>query len=284
MGEIWVTQQIHLDRDFNSMLYWYPKVYPLAVTPKTEFVMVDTGKIYSLLMGMGEDTGVELELMEMNLLSAGRKIGYPLFLRTDLASGKHSWRETCYVATEEHLVPHAYNVAEANEMAGIFGLDYRAFALREFLHLEAPFRAFLDMPIGKEFRVFAKEGDVCCIHPYWPKRAIRFHGEEPENWQNELAKLSVFDIEDYQVVIMEIVRVVSEAVENTWWSIDICKTIDKGWWLTDMALGFMSYHWDGCSEIERIATDSVNWLISKQYTEEHAKKTVDMYTRARRSG
>jgi hypothetical protein len=264
------------------MLYWYPKVYPLAVTPKTEFVMVDAGQILNKLSG--GDVGAELEIMEMNLVETGKKIGYPLFLRTDLASGKHSWRETCYVPSETDLVSHAYRVAESNEMAGLFGLDYRAFALREFLRLEAPFKAFLDMPIGKEFRIFAKNGEVLCVHPYWPKRAIRFRGDKPDNWEEKLAELSTFDIGDYHHVIMEIVRVASEAVENTWWSIDVCKTVDKGWWITDMALGFMSYHWENCSQVETIVKDTFTWLVSKKFPEERARQIVDLYTGVKRSG
>jgi len=59
---------------------------------------------------------------------------------------------------------------EDNEMKFWMSEEYppAAFMVREFLDLDASFKAFGGLPIAREWRIFASPEKVICYHPYWP--------------------------------------------------------------------------------------------------------------------
>lgn len=230
----------------NSMLYWYPKIIGRVPTPKTLFVAVDQVKLYRIMEGEGDRQYASQIIKEVQ--GAVKLVGGPpAFLRTDQCAGKHEWEDTCYIGNLEEVGRHIFRVAEANESAGIMGLRYKALAIREFLKLESTFKAFKGMPVAREFRFFSKHGEILCHHPYWPEEAISFwHGTpEPDGWQQKLRELQS-EPEDFEIAQ----GLAREA--TTWsdraWSVDICRTNDKNWFVTDMALAEDSFHWENCSK------------------------------------
>jgi len=154
----------------SSLLVWYPKVKDVLPCPKTVIVELTDDEISSLV-GMLDGIPPSPWLVD-RLDAAAREIGYPLFLRSDQGSGKHEWKDTCYVPFEGALLKHVAQLVAWHEMAGILGLSFRALVFREFLTLDAPFTAFNDMPVARERRYFVRDGKAVCWHPYWAEQAV----------------------------------------------------------------------------------------------------------------
>ncbi len=220
--------------DKNSMLIWWPRVKDLGIpVPRTEILDCFCKR------GSGGK-------FIADITAAGHRIGYPLFLRTDLASGKHGWDKTCYIPTPDVLIPHMYAVCEENDMAGFIGLNYQAIVLREFLPLHTAFKAFYgNMPINREFRLFVKDGEVICIHPYWPHDAIRGHTKS-KGWNQKLTQLQELSSRD-EMILRNNAELVSSAIPG-YWSVDFAQHKDGLWFLLDMATGAESFHWAGCDK------------------------------------
>src|SRR3990167_9704750 len=104
----------------NSLIYWYPKVKDLGIlTPET--LIVELKNQHSLI-NICEGDFSALEPQWNEILESARKIGFPLFMRTDEFSGKHNWKNTCYVEKEEDLKQHISNLFEDSFLADMLGL------------------------------------------------------------------------------------------------------------------------------------------------------------------
>lgn len=226
----------------TSLFYWLPKIKnPNLNMPKTECLKIPFEALYRLLDGEIE----QFNVYKKAVFETAAKIGYPLFLRTDLCSGKHDWLNTCYVAQEKDLLQHIFNVVEANAMAGFMGLDFSGLVFREFIEIDWTFKAFRGLPIGKERRYFIQGGKVLCHHAYWTKEAFEkgyHHQDLPDNWEIELSKLN----EEPQVEIEMLTRQAeSVAIALTgYWSVDFCLGKNGLWYLIDLAEGNKSWHPD----------------------------------------
>ena len=175
--------------------------------------------------------------------------GYPVFIRCGGLSGKHDWKDTCYMTDPDKLAQQIHNLMECTFMIMGIRLDFDGIAIREFLTLESPFKAFGgEMPIAKEFRFFARDGEYECHHPYWPPSSL--WRVTSDNWYEELKemqKLEAGELEMLKMYSQDISRALdSEGRGTGWWSLDFCKTVDGTWYLTDLATGAESYHWSTC--------------------------------------
>ncbi len=263
-----------------SMTYWYPILAELQhttlINPITEDVVGDNSngkfslktvkvdppkyivrvpdtifvhypysrKIWELADGK-EPRGFDNFIMSIH--RAALEFGYPIFLRTESSSDKHSWKETCYVNVEPQescndvLKSHVYGLVEHSLMADI-PCDF--FAIRRLIPTEPICTAFRgDMPIAKECRVFVKNGQVVCHHPYWPDEAFKnVSGKSVTRKQiDELQNFSDNEVDE----ITGIATLISRHIPG-WWSVDFLKDKDGNWWCIDMAIGQLSYHWDDC--------------------------------------
>ena len=234
----------------DSMTYWWPKLEKLPVkTPKTIMTPVNYGEALE---------NVETKLVPSGelLKKAANTMGYPLFLRTDLASFKQEWNETCFVKSANSLESHANLLNYYTFFFGIDSID--AFFVRELIPLkQAGFDAFDGkMPITKEIRCFIRNGGKECQHPYWMNEA--FEEEEmriserkengiettsslPADWTERLTRCNVLTSSD-QKEIDNIVNIVAKEFYG-FWSVDLAQHENNDWYVLDMATGEESFHY-----------------------------------------
>ncbi|KKN21400.1 hypothetical protein LCGC14_0925850 [marine sediment metagenome] len=223
----------------TSMLYWYPKIEGVGIPmPKTEIVQIPFNHLLRMLDGKMIPKRYVTKIME-----ATEKIGYPLFMRTDMGSAKHSWQQTCYVPTQKDLFQHVYCLIDTTMAMGMFGeLDPNALVFREFLYLEDAFVAFDELPISKERRYFIKDGEVICHHPYWIEGAIEkdWRSNKPKHWRELLSKLNTEH--DNEIRFLTVYSNQIAKVLSGYWSVDFAKVLGGNWYLIDMAEGEKSWH------------------------------------------
>ncbi len=227
----------------NSMCYWYPKIEGRVPTPKTRMLALGEDMAFEILDDK-EVLSDELFKFQVDLKGLIQELGgYPIFMRTDLVSGKHDWERTCYVQSEEvlfnnlhHLIDHALSIDQMPN----------AIAVREFLQLDAPFKAFRGMPIAREHRFFARKGEIICHHPYWPEGAIeeRKGTKLPDGWEDLLKGMNEIPKKRMNEYCHMVLRAVNWSDQE--WSVDVCMTKDGRLYVTDMALAKDSWHWPGC--------------------------------------
>lgn len=244
--------------NLNSALYWYPRLDDAApsltaVIPETEFVAYDFLESVSLMEGDLPQTLPWGEFVE-----AAETVGWPAFVRTDQKSVKHAG-------------PGAYKATEPDDIPTIMAVlgDYHvksnrhpaALMVREFVDINAAFRAFDGLPIGREFRVFASPDGATCEHFYWPGQAIEDGRGEPialdadttlsdVRWRSLLADLA--DIPDETldqlradaVAAAESLTADGAVPADAAWSVDFAQDTDGDWWLLDVALAEDSWHPD----------------------------------------
>lgn len=222
----------------NSLLYWFPKVKNLVPVPETVWVEIpeNTWVVEWL------DGGIPREFIN-KLKEKARGIGYPLFMRTDQFSGKHDYRDTCYVKSEDNLARNLFRLIEANECADVVGLPVNAIVLREFIELDWRFHAFSGLPIATEVRYFIRNNDVQCWHFYWPEDAIKFV-EEDIDWRSELRDMMA-EAKTDEHIHMRYAKKIARNVDG-YWSVDFARAKNGKWYLIDMAIGEESYHQSEC--------------------------------------
>lgn len=239
--------------------YWHEKLLDVGLDksipmPKTEYIAVDREILSSLCDG---ELSPEIDKLFPQWKEVANRIGYPLFLRTDLISGKHKWKKSCFVYDETVLLNHITEVVEANLMADFFGAPFEYLVFREFIPFHWRFHAFHgEMPVARERRYFVKDGKVICHHPYWIPDSI----ENPsiENWEEPLEELNFESLVELKILTDYAERI--GKVLGGYWSIDFAWTNTKRlldsslpvddergtWYFIDAADALLSYHWEGC--------------------------------------
>ena len=236
----------------NSMLYWYPLVKGLDINiPRTTLIELTEKQVklcWTVLDGKLINTDLVREqwdsLLEyiQNIIAASYTL--PVFLRGDSTSGKHNYNDTCYLTDIKLIGNHLFNLIEDS----VLSIDEvpHGFAIREFLQLDAPFKAFNGLPIARERRFFIKDGSIACCHSYWPEDSIRFfRATKPEiiGWKEHL--LSINNYTPNSVALEASVCILSKVLSG-YWSVDFAYTTNGQWYFIDAANGEDSYHWLGC--------------------------------------
>ena len=225
----------------NDLAYWFPILEGTGVpVPKTIIVQAP-GSVVEV--GYGEPCPALIPLCTL-LIEAAGKIGYPFFLRTGQGSGKHHWKDTCFVVKPKSIAHHVCELVEWSECVDIMGLPVETWVVREMLSLVSSFRAFRgEMPVNKERRYFFSKGEVVCHHPYWPAEAIK--DPSCEDWKEKLAELNL-ETEEEISFLLEQTRIVAKAFEGAW-SLDWALAQDGSWYAIDMAQANDSWHWSSCA-------------------------------------
>lgn len=223
------------ERPGLSLPDWYPLIEPIVPTPRTRWVR-EVGDLSPLLDGL-QPAGWA-SLLE-RLGGFGAELGYPLFLRSGLTSGKHDWARTCLVSDQTVLGTHVAAIVEFSAMADLFGLDTDDWVVRELLPTKPAFYAFGGMPITRERRYFVADGHVYGHTPYWPPESIE--AADNPHWPALLEKLNHESAAEVRQ-LTELSELVSRHVPGAW-SVDWLHVPKLGWFCIDMAHAEVSYCW-----------------------------------------
>ena len=220
-----------------SLLFWWPLIKSLPIRqPKTAIVKVGSDVFCDFLDSrntLAEFTG-EFE-------RAIQEIGYPLFLRTDIMSAKHSWVETCFVPDRPAFQRNLFRLIDENLAA--FCDEPSALVFREYIPMATEFTAFGGgLPIGVERRYFVADGEVLCHHPYWIEEAVEKGRPNDIRWREKLQKLNEETREEI-VILSGLARQVARVLPG-YWSVDFCLSASGEWVLIDCAPGALSWHPD----------------------------------------
>lgn len=230
--------------NFNSMNYWHPKIKNLVPTPKTEIIPIKWS------YGENEKAIKVEEKYFKEIEKASKNFDFPIFIRGCNGSGKHDWKDTCYVKKFEDLREHIRNIIYWSISCDVFGgIPCDFIVLREFIKMDSKFTAFYrEMPVNPERRYFVKDGKIICHHPYWIEDAIR--KPSIKNWKEvlkEINKETKEEIDQLTIYAEQIARVV-----EGYWSIDFCRSREGIWYMIDMAKGEDSWHPDCENKITHI--------------------------------
>ena len=230
--------------DRNSLLIWYPKIKDLDIpTPRTEIVAVKKEELkimYNEMMPQKFVARVARVIHE--------KFKLPVFLRTDIISGKHGWTKTCYFDGSHALWKHLLAILVDNLLAD--KLDISAFAVREYIPMASRFVAFYgSMPVNPERRYFIKDGHIQCSHVYWTEDSIQPTLKDglPADWKELLRKMNHDRPQDFSTLTYNAMKVAGEFKLDGCWSVDFCKARDGRWILIDMAVAEDSWHPKECA-------------------------------------
>lgn len=224
--------------DRNCLSYWFPALLGAGI-PVPRTTMITTALPLDLMLDGEHIPGFDDFLA--GLIIAARNLGGPpVFLRTGHTSGKHQWRETCYVAEVGTLASHVYRLVEHSALADIMGLPTEVWAVREFLSTVPAFHAFEGLPITRERRYFVRDGAVEDHGAYWPADAVE-HTADVADWLGRLAAIN--DEPASEVAELSALSAKVGRVLPGYWSVDWLHTTDRGWVCTDMAEGDRSWHW-----------------------------------------
>ena len=240
--------------DKNCLSYWFPKLLQSGVlVPKTVIVETECD-LYAFNDG---ETPVKFDEFLAEINRAATNFTLPLFLRTGHTSGKHDWRNTCFIEDVAQFPENICSLIEYSSLVDFIGLPLRIWVLREFLELDVleTLPRFNGMPLAKEFRAFVEDGEIKSIHPYWPKGAIEqglgFNQFYVENYAGILADaLTAINPVDQEVAGHMLKSVAETFKGDGAWGVDICRAKNGNWYVTDMAIAEQSFHWPECPRLE----------------------------------
>ena len=226
----------------NSMTFWFPMLLNVNFpVPKTIIVNADI----ELIGILDNDIPKESDRFFDEVKQALHIVGLPAFIRTEMLSNKHDWKKSCFIENEKDIIFHVGNLVEMSHLATIDRkTDYWFFAVRELIKTEPIFQAFNNMPITKEVRVFIKNNEIQCIHPYWPGEAFEGHN------------ISVGLIDQVQTIDDQEFDMITKMSDylakifSGYWSIDFLKSKNNDWLCIDMAIGEASWHWKDCDKLK----------------------------------
>lgn len=244
----------------DSAKFWFPKLLAhhdpwfRAFLPKTVMVNYDEELLAPSLRGLRSK---EYDRLYYAVGAAMYEVHFPVFIRTDLTSAKHAGR-SAYIIEKDEDWNHALltTLSKAELKSYHSKVKSSAIMVRPVLDIAATRTAFGGLPVGfKEWRVFADQRGVQCVHTYWPDEALKGHmddGEEPP-------KLSTDNWTDgwYKSEIADVAKDAAKMMGGLKWSIDFAEDKSGKVWLLDMATAGNSYHhpeckFSGLDNLERI--------------------------------
>ena len=218
----------------TSMNYWFPKIKHLNVPmPKTEIpVTKDFWEWVRLLDGEDPLSEDEKQAIRDTAVKVG---GYPVFMRSDLCSGKHDFEQTCFVRNEEDVIRHIWSIVDINCCCDC---RMESIVIREYIPPAAAFNAFRGLPIAPERRYFVRDDEVVCHHPYWIEDAI-MNPTADGDWKSVLAQMN--QERDEVPLLTGYAEQIAQELGGDW-SIDFMLGMDEKWYVIDLATATQSWH------------------------------------------
>jgi hypothetical protein len=245
----------------NSALYWYPKLADIATdipvgVPDSRLVKFPFDESFRLLDGEVPDA-----LPWGAFVEAAEAVGSPAFVRTDQKSAKHAGPGAYRIDDPGEDIPTALAALVDHHVTA--GRNPAALMVREWVDIDAKFRAFDGLAIGPEWRLFASPDGAQCRHFYWPAAAIAEGRGEPTGlggeplaesvWRSRLNDLresaTSADLRHLDSVATAAARALNTAnhlPDDGIWSVDFARGADGEWWLIDVARAPDSWHPDDC--------------------------------------
>lgn len=242
------------------MTHWFPLLAAAGLpVPKTE--VVDAGADWHWLVA-GLDGGLDRDRFD-RLCGAVREAaarvgtGYPYFLRTGHTAGKHDWGRTCLLDSPEAVPARVLGLVEFSCLADFLGLPCRYLAVREMLPVTplAVLPGYRGMPLVPEVRCFVAGGAVRCSHGYWPEGAVLGGlAREAPGRGADARRLHALCGEAVHAGAGAWLPVAARAAAALGgaFSVDLLLT-RRGWYVTDCAAAYHSYHEPGCPRAAEFA-------------------------------
>lgn len=212
--------------------------------PRTEIVLFNYRDAFPMLDGQEAPN-----LPWGEFKAAAERIGFPVFVRTDLASAKHFGPNAYRLGFADNLPQIIFNTFEDTCLKGLEH-DTMAFLFREWIDIPGPFTAFDGHPIGAEWRVFADKGGTICSHFYWPKEALEGNLDDDVDVKLIIPIREGLTEEDqgylYDAAFWAAMRCAVSKENDHIWSVDFAQDRNGKWWLIDMAAGNESWHPEDC--------------------------------------
>jgi len=226
----------------TSFVNWYPQIKNVVKTPLSKWWDIsyeDFISIIGLLDGIeiAKNSKERFDFIIKEIKSFGKEVGYPLFLKNYVFSGKHSWDRTCFIESDKNIFKHIRDIIFESEMVMCeCGLGFVA---RQFIDTSySPFKAFEGMPVVKERRYFIKDKKVYGRQEYWVEGAFENENLTKKQWQ-ELRTLNLQDKKEIEYLKFETEKIIKVLDGN--WSVDWLMDSKGHWWCIDLAEMHKSY-------------------------------------------
>lgn len=217
--------------------YWFPVVEKLRIrTPKSLVIPFPREIIKLIQQDCVDESLTSIKPIADQMRAFAVEVGYPLFIKNSLFSGKHSWGETCFVQSEKVSIED--HIAYIFYLWAMHSPEYALHVVaREFIRTTPAFHAFGGMPVTQEYRLFVRDGKVEGYQFYWPESSIM----EPSvpDWRDRLRAISKPAPHLLAEMIADAEHVGREL--GDYWSVDFLMDQEGSPWLIDMAEGDKSY-------------------------------------------
>lgn len=224
----------------SSARYWLPRLEQAGMAmPATLDVPIDALSLTGICdFEPTPEALAKFEAVRKQIESACDSIGYPCFLRTDESSAKHDGPNSYRIDGPDDITRCVARTLEDNLMKDLLPTH---FLVRKWLDLKAGFTAFRGHQMAREFRIFAKSGEVLCVHPYWPQVAedAVLDASTPD-FVPILRQQGTLTADEDQALRSLASRASEQLLDA--WSLDFAQDQHGHWWLIDAALMRESFH------------------------------------------
>ena len=177
------------------------------------------------------------------VMAAGRAVGFPFVLRTGLACAKHHWASAALVAAPNEIDARLRATQAWCDRAG---LPVRTWAVRQYLPPAAgAFAVYDGLPVGREYRVFARDGLPLCVHPLWPRAAVDAGRPADPQWPAAYDALTDLRPDTDRRVLLTLGRRAAALLPGDW-AIDLMAVEDGRWVAHSAAPARTAWHSPDC--------------------------------------
>jgi hypothetical protein len=230
----------------RDVRYWHPRIEATGlVTPETVVIDAPAGGVPA---APAMETMAEIEraraywVFLARVLAAGRAVGFPFVLRTGLACAKHHWRSACLVTGPSEIDAR---VRATQAWCDARNLPVRTWAVRQYLPPPVGFTIYDGLPVGREFRVFLRDGLPLCLHPKWPRAAVDLGRPADPHWPAAFDALSELRPDTDRKVLLTLARRAATYLPGEW-AVDFMAVEDGRWVAHSASPAATAWHAPDC--------------------------------------